>query len=98
MRPDGSRSKEFDSGGTEEEGYGSHVGAPAWGPVPNERHRGRAAALAAAAALSLIAAGGRAAAPGDIVLVANTGRRRARRRRRPGPDPVDLRRRQLRRL
>ena len=32
MRPDGSQSKEFDSGGTEEEGYGSHVGAPTWGP------------------------------------------------------------------
>jgi Tol biopolymer transport system component len=27
-------SKEFDSGGTEEEGFGSHVGAPAWGPRP----------------------------------------------------------------
>jgi len=27
-------SKEFDSGGTEEEGYGSHVGAPTWGRVP----------------------------------------------------------------
>jgi Tol biopolymer transport system component len=35
MRPDGSRMKEFDSGGTEEEGYGSHVGAPAWGVVPH---------------------------------------------------------------
>ena len=34
MRLDGSQSKEFDSGGTEEEGYGSHVGAPTWGPVP----------------------------------------------------------------
>jgi dipeptidyl aminopeptidase/acylaminoacyl peptidase len=34
MKPDGSISAEFDSGGTEEEGYGSHVGAPAWGPVP----------------------------------------------------------------
>lgn len=34
MRPDGSQMKEFDSGGTEEEGYGSHVGAPAWGVVP----------------------------------------------------------------
>ncbi len=34
MRPDGSQMKEFDSGGTEEEGYGSHVGAPAWGTVP----------------------------------------------------------------
>jgi Tol biopolymer transport system component len=33
MRLDGSQSKEFDSGGTEEEGYGSHVGAPTWGPV-----------------------------------------------------------------
>jgi Tol biopolymer transport system component len=27
-------SKEFDSGGTEEEGFGDHVGAPAWGPRP----------------------------------------------------------------
>jgi Tol biopolymer transport system component len=34
MRPDGSQRREFDSGGTEEEGYGSHVGAPAWGIVP----------------------------------------------------------------
>jgi TolB protein len=34
MRPDGSQRREFDSGGTEEEGYGSHVGAPAWGVVP----------------------------------------------------------------
>jgi Tol biopolymer transport system component len=35
MRTDGRGfSKEFDSGGTEEEGYGSHVGAPAWGPRP----------------------------------------------------------------
>lgn len=35
MRADGRGfSKEFDSGGTEEEGYGSHVGAPAWGPKP----------------------------------------------------------------
>jgi Tol biopolymer transport system component len=35
MRADGRGfSKEFDSGGTEEEGYGSHVGAPAWGPRP----------------------------------------------------------------
>jgi TolB protein len=33
-RLDGSQSKEFDEGGTEEEGYGSHVGAPAWSPVP----------------------------------------------------------------
>lgn len=35
MRADGRGfSKEFDSGGTEEEGYGSHVGAPGWGPKP----------------------------------------------------------------
>lgn len=35
MRADGRGfSKEFDEGGTEEEGYGSHVGAPAWGPQP----------------------------------------------------------------
>lgn len=26
--------KTVDSGGTEEEGFGSHVGAPAWGPLP----------------------------------------------------------------
>jgi Tol biopolymer transport system component len=35
MRVDGRGfSKEFDSGGTEEEGFGSHVGAPGWGPKP----------------------------------------------------------------
>jgi Tol biopolymer transport system component len=35
MRADGRGfSKEFDEGGTEEEGFGSHVGAPAWGPRP----------------------------------------------------------------
>ncbi len=35
MRADGRGfSKEFDGGGTEEEGYGSHVGAPSWGPRP----------------------------------------------------------------
>jgi len=35
MRADGRGfSKEFDEGGTEEEGYGSHVGAPAWGVRP----------------------------------------------------------------
>jgi len=33
MRLDGSRPKTFDSGGTEEEGYGTYIGAPAWGPV-----------------------------------------------------------------
>jgi TolB protein len=33
-RPDGSQSKEFDEGGTEEEGYGSHIGPPTWGRVP----------------------------------------------------------------
>jgi Tol biopolymer transport system component len=33
MRANGSNRQEFDSGGTEEEGYGSHVGAPTWGPV-----------------------------------------------------------------
>lgn len=27
-------SSTIDSGGTEEEGFGSHVGAPAWGPLP----------------------------------------------------------------
>ncbi len=33
MRTDGRGfSKEFDSGGTEEEGFGDRVGAPAWGP------------------------------------------------------------------
>ena len=34
MRPDGSNRKEIDGGGTEEEGYGTSVGAPAWAPVP----------------------------------------------------------------
>jgi len=35
MRADGRGfSKEFDEGGTEEEGFGSHVGAPSWGPRP----------------------------------------------------------------
>jgi Tol biopolymer transport system component len=35
MRADGRGfAKEFDSGGTEEEGFGSHVGAPGWGPRP----------------------------------------------------------------
>lgn len=35
MRADGRGfSKEFDSGGTEEEGFGSRVGAPGWGPKP----------------------------------------------------------------
>ena len=35
MRSDGrGPSKEFAEGGTEEEGYGSHVGAPSWGPRP----------------------------------------------------------------
>lgn len=35
MRTEGrGYAKEFDSGGTEEEGYGSHVGAPAWGSRP----------------------------------------------------------------
>lgn len=35
MRADGRGfSKEFANGGTEEEGFGSHVGAPAWGPRP----------------------------------------------------------------
>jgi Tol biopolymer transport system component len=35
MRADGRGfSKEFDTGGTEEEGFGSHVGAPGWGPRP----------------------------------------------------------------
>ena len=35
MRTDGrGYAKEFAGGGTEAEGYGSHVGAPAWGPRP----------------------------------------------------------------
>jgi len=34
MKLDGSQQKTFDSGGTEEEGYGTHIGAPAWGPAP----------------------------------------------------------------
>lgn len=35
MRTDGRGfAKEFAGGGTEAEGYGSHVGAPAWGPRP----------------------------------------------------------------
>jgi Tol biopolymer transport system component len=35
MRADGRGfAKGFDTGGTEEEGFGSHVGAPAWGPQP----------------------------------------------------------------
>jgi TolB protein len=35
MRTDGRGfSKQFDEGGTEEEGFGSHVGAPSWGPRP----------------------------------------------------------------
>jgi Tol biopolymer transport system component len=35
MRADGrGHAKEFDEAGTEEEGFGSRVGAPAWGPVP----------------------------------------------------------------
>jgi Tol biopolymer transport system component len=35
MRADGRGfAKELDEGGTEEEGYGSHVGAPSWGPRP----------------------------------------------------------------
>lgn len=35
MRADGRGfSKEFDGGGTEEEGFGSGVGAPSWGPRP----------------------------------------------------------------
>jgi Tol biopolymer transport system component len=35
MRADGSQDREFDSGGTEEEGYGTTLGAPAWGPAPD---------------------------------------------------------------
>jgi Tol biopolymer transport system component len=35
MRADGSQRREFDGGGTEEEGYGTTLGAPAWGPAPN---------------------------------------------------------------
>jgi Tol biopolymer transport system component len=34
MKLDGSGQKTFDSGGTEEEGFGTHIGAPAWGPAP----------------------------------------------------------------
>jgi TolB protein len=35
MRADGRGSaKEFDEAGTEEEGFGSRIGAPAWGPLP----------------------------------------------------------------
>ena len=34
MRPDGSQRKEFANGGTEEEGYGTSLGPPAWGPAP----------------------------------------------------------------
>jgi hypothetical protein len=35
MRADGrGHAKEFDEAGTEEEGFGSRIGAPAWGPVP----------------------------------------------------------------
>jgi len=30
----GDVTRTIDSGGTEEEGFGSHVGAPAWGPLP----------------------------------------------------------------
>jgi Tol biopolymer transport system component len=33
MRADGTGAKTFASGSTEEEGYGSHIGPPAWGPV-----------------------------------------------------------------
>jgi hypothetical protein len=36
MRADGRGfAKEFDEAGTEEEGFGSAIGAPAWGPVPH---------------------------------------------------------------
>lgn len=34
MRADGTQRKEFASGGTEAEGYGTSLGAPAWGPAP----------------------------------------------------------------
>jgi Tol biopolymer transport system component len=34
IRADGTDSKSFASGGTEEEGYGTRVGAPTWGPRP----------------------------------------------------------------
>ncbi len=34
MRADGSQLREFDTGSTEEEGYGSSIGPPAWGTVP----------------------------------------------------------------
>jgi Tol biopolymer transport system component len=34
MRPDGGNRTEFASSGTEEEGFGSTLGAPGWGPAP----------------------------------------------------------------
>jgi Tol biopolymer transport system component len=34
MTLNGKRQKTFDSGSTEEEGFGTHIGSPAWGPVP----------------------------------------------------------------
>jgi TolB protein len=34
MRADGTHMTEFATSGTEEEGYGSHIGPPAWGPLP----------------------------------------------------------------
>jgi Tol biopolymer transport system component len=34
MRLDGSQQKTFDSGSTEEEGYGTYIDAPTWGPAP----------------------------------------------------------------
>lgn len=34
IRLDGGVGRTIDSGGTEEEGFGTHVGAPAWGPLP----------------------------------------------------------------
>lgn len=34
IRLAGGVGRTIDSGGTEEEGFGTHVGAPAWGPVP----------------------------------------------------------------
>lgn len=35
MRSDGTERKEFATGGTEAEGYGTRIGAPTWGPRPD---------------------------------------------------------------
>ncbi len=34
MRPDGTAARDFATGGTEEEGYGTRIGPPSWGPAP----------------------------------------------------------------